>query len=335
MDNSIIYSQSRHLDWADSVKGILIFLVVLGHLIGSKVTDDINIITLVHYLIYSVFMPVFIFISGYFSKKKSSFEKIFKNFLVPYAVFDLAYVIFSRVVQGSGNFNILFPTYLYWYILCLALMRMSVEFMDKTKLAYLTPVISVALCCFCPENIWRFLSFGRVILLYPMFYLGYKFNENQMSFFRKNKIASFVLGVIGIVVELLLLKFNVVDTSFAAHDYPSDIKEHFAKILVMILSIGSFALLAAFVPENVKFLKRWGKNSLIVYLVHSYAVVLFGKVFVRFNIESVWVEFVICFISAIIITEILSLDVFSRLYKKIFGYINKGIDFVKSKIVKS
>lgn len=335
MSETVINNDKTRFEWLDSIKGVLIFFIVLGHFIGSKVSPELNIITIVHYMTYSILMPVFLFISGFLSKRKSSFEKIFKNFIIPYAVFDIIYVVISRIMGGSGDFNILFPTYLYWYMLCIAFLRLSVDFMDKTKLAYLTPVISIAVCYFCPEHLWRFLSLGRVLLMFPVFYLGYKMDKKWLQFFREKKWISFLICAANIVFEFLLIKFNVVETSFAAHDYPVSIKDHIIKLINMFFALGAFTALCAIVPEKLKFLKRWGRNSLLIYLLHSYAVMLFGKILAKFSIDSVWLEFAICAAISLVVTEILSLNIFSDIYKKIFGCINKGFDFVKGKLIKS
>ena len=67
----------------DNLKGILIFLVVLGHLLYSNEYNNIvgNILLR---LIYSFHMPVFMIISGHFSKKtnKDNFYKYIFLFII-------------------------------------------------------------------------------------------------------------------------------------------------------------------------------------------------------------------------------------------------------------
>lgn len=61
----------------DNFKGILIFLVVLGHIVGVSKEGVENIVN----YIYSFHMPAFVFISGYFSKNPS-IKKILNLFLL-------------------------------------------------------------------------------------------------------------------------------------------------------------------------------------------------------------------------------------------------------------
>lgn len=59
-------STNRSSYW-DTVKAVLIFLVVLGHT-GTALGDRVLSV------IYAFHMPLFVFVSGYFSKKKSLLE---------------------------------------------------------------------------------------------------------------------------------------------------------------------------------------------------------------------------------------------------------------------
>ena len=53
----------------DNLKAVLIFLVVLGHLLISFTHATCNSAKYISSFIYSFHMPLFIIISGYFSKK--------------------------------------------------------------------------------------------------------------------------------------------------------------------------------------------------------------------------------------------------------------------------
>ena len=57
----------QRLIWADSLKGILIVLVVLGHAIQGVYGEDVE-SNRIWNIIYSFHMPAFFAISGYFVK---------------------------------------------------------------------------------------------------------------------------------------------------------------------------------------------------------------------------------------------------------------------------
>ena len=64
----------------DNIKAVLIFLVVLGHFL-LPIHGEGNVLVLIKRLIYVFHMPLFVFVSGYFSKRiykdgKYNFKKI-------------------------------------------------------------------------------------------------------------------------------------------------------------------------------------------------------------------------------------------------------------------
>lgn len=56
---------NNRLIWADSIKGWLILLVIIGHCIASIIGNDAANLDYWWCLIYSFHMPAFIAISGY------------------------------------------------------------------------------------------------------------------------------------------------------------------------------------------------------------------------------------------------------------------------------
>ena len=68
----------------DNIKFILIFLVVLGHFADFHTATSLNMRRLFFY-IYIFHMPLFIFISGLFSKKtinEKKYKKIFEYLIL-------------------------------------------------------------------------------------------------------------------------------------------------------------------------------------------------------------------------------------------------------------
>ena len=116
---------SHRLVWADSLKGILIILVVLGHAIqvvlGQGCFDN-------HLwnLIYSFHMAAFFAVSGWFAYKgagitwgglKMVCKKRCQQLLVPYVIWS----IISFCISGDYSFNnlsalLLFPDKYFWFL---------------------------------------------------------------------------------------------------------------------------------------------------------------------------------------------------------------------------
>ena len=55
----------------DNMKGVLILLVVLGHLLFSFSTINSHRASILTYFIFTFHMPLFMMITGFFSKKKT------------------------------------------------------------------------------------------------------------------------------------------------------------------------------------------------------------------------------------------------------------------------
>ena len=66
-------SKGQRLDYVDFLKGLAIFLMVMGHFLGwqwggsidAHIPDDVKYVTIVRDFIYSFHMPLFFFLSGY------------------------------------------------------------------------------------------------------------------------------------------------------------------------------------------------------------------------------------------------------------------------------
>ena len=108
----------------DILKGILIVLVVMGHLVDSN--------TILHSIIFSFHMPVFFMITGMLShwgaRNKQFLIKRAKSYVVPYFSWCiLLFLLFLienpvkyivRIVYG-GAMNTTEYTYPFWFICCL------------------------------------------------------------------------------------------------------------------------------------------------------------------------------------------------------------------------
>lgn len=112
----------------DFVKGILIILVILGHILRGTLNE-----TLSRYFIYSFHMPIFIIISGFllnyekFLYKKKFFIRDFINrIFIPYIIANIVYSIgINMKLLLNNNFiiffenffkNIIYSYYHLWYI---------------------------------------------------------------------------------------------------------------------------------------------------------------------------------------------------------------------------
>ena len=105
----------------DSIKFILIGLVVLAHFLELDVVDKDNLVG--YNFIYLFHMPLFVMVSGMCFKMKSK-EKLLKScamLLETYIVCQCYMLLFDAVIEGTPTTlkSLLVPQYHLWYIIAL------------------------------------------------------------------------------------------------------------------------------------------------------------------------------------------------------------------------
>ena len=90
----VIVSNCRDSFW-DTLKATLIILVVLGHT-GTAIGDRLLSV------IYMFHMPLFVFVSGYFSKKKKLSEMSdCHRLIVLFLIFNFLFLMWLRVAKSQ------------------------------------------------------------------------------------------------------------------------------------------------------------------------------------------------------------------------------------------
>lgn len=166
----------------DNMKGILILCVVLGHTISNLFYAWTNCLATkyLYYLIYTFHMPVFIFISGFFSKRHSDYETYLKKTvsgcLIPYLIFNVLYALPSV----SDALNVWKPTWIMWYLLSLFSWKILVEVLIKFKHPFLITLVLVPLVGMIP-SVGEVLALSRTICFFPYFMAGYLMQQTQVD----------------------------------------------------------------------------------------------------------------------------------------------------------
>lgn len=102
----------------DALKGLLILLVVYGHFFTHDATHGVISESLANF-IYSFHMPLFVFISGYFSHNRRFGSSIIK-LIETYAVFQL---IKGLWLHYSIKWLLVMPGPMLWYLFALIIWR--------------------------------------------------------------------------------------------------------------------------------------------------------------------------------------------------------------------
>lgn len=248
----------------DSLKGFLIILVILGHLIGSLNSSGGSVWT----LIYTFHMPLFVLISGYFTRR----DKLrILTIIKPLLVFQFFNIFVLSFDNGFSVSYFLVPYWTLWYLLSLIFWRIILRYTPQCildtpyLLLALTIVVAMLIGTFLPHG--RILSIQRTISFFPFFLMGYYFKTNliKQTLWSK-KVSWFLLIIISIFITYIWFPSNASILLRGADPY--SIEDLPAKLFILCCTIVLIYSLWNLKFENDYFAKN-GKDSLFYYLYHG------------------------------------------------------------------
>lgn len=264
----------------DNLKAILIFLVILGHFLLPIETGYLQILKR---WIYIFHMPLFIFVSGYFSKKvytagRMNWQKILyylKLYVFFVAAIQLIYVVFmgksfhvKAFIDQSGA-----P----WYLLCLVFWYVSIPLIRKIRPAVAILISSAAaLAAGYFDGIGDVLCLSRVFVFGPFFVLGYFCDRKTVIRLTSEKARLPILTVAAAVTvgvfatapylpQFMHLVYGNVSYAILDNQAP------FGWFLRLSIGLAAVALglgLMALTPKKKCFLSSVGRNTLPIYILH-------------------------------------------------------------------
>lgn len=173
----------------DNVRGILIYLVVLGHLMAFR-REEAPIIKGIYYAIYMFHMPAFVFITGYFSKNtERSRDTAVEKFLIPFLVFNTTFTIVEYIVKGkislfTDKYDFTKPKWGLWFLLACFIWKLLAKEFAHMRAALAVSIV-IGLCVpFFPYND-SMLGFGRSIGFLPFFVAGLRCRAEWLEKLRR------------------------------------------------------------------------------------------------------------------------------------------------------
>jgi len=194
----------------DNLKFILIFLVVLGHFIDFHTANYIN-MKRIFFFIYIFHMPLFIFISGLFSKKtinEKKYNKIFE-FLILYLIIKILFFLTNLIIYNNSSISFFKEGGIPWFMLAIFFFYLITIGLKDLNSKYLF-IVSIILACFIgyDASISDFLALSRVIVFYPFFLAGYLLDPNKFIKFCKQKKIK-IISLLFIVSTIIFCYFFI------------------------------------------------------------------------------------------------------------------------------
>lgn len=289
----------------DNLKGLLIFLVVFGHLIQFTRTKADPIVGYIYTGIYLFHMAVFIFISGYFSKKNNP-KRLIELFVI-YALWQVGITpLFLSVATGVSYFevaeSVFNPTNHHWYLFSLIAWRILTPYLVKIK--NILPISFIVGCLIGLSPLLLELSpttkdasvfsFGRTIGFFPFFLMGYFFKANQFETLRdkikswKGAVGFLFLVVFGVYflnsqIELFTKPQMINKILFMRESYFVFLKTPWhgvgLRMVCYLLQIGMIFLMLSFISNKKTKLTVVGQNSFFIFISHGMFILTLQKLY--------------------------------------------------------
>lgn len=324
----------------DNIKFLAILLVVIGHAINFLTEADGNMLEKSLFLtIYSIHMPLFIFISGLFLKPMDKSTKFPKQKVISFVLIGVVLRVMMsvlRLILGKNmNYSLLdmydsFTWFMWAMAVFITLMWLFREY--NTKI-----ILLLSLLIGCMAGYDKFLgdklALMRIVVFLPFFVAGYMIKPERLAAFLSNKWVK----VVSIFVAVGFLALFFINTDIYQYLRPiftgrnsfevlKDGKPFGGLIRLLCYAISTLFGLSvmSLVPDiNLGIISKTGSKTLQIYFWHQVFLVLLSHFGVYELISSVTGDTIatgVYILIAVAVTFVCSLSVFSFPSKQLLSF---------------
>ena len=280
-------SKERVALW-DNARFGAIALMVAGHTLTKMVGENDSAFAL-YIFIYAFHVPVFVAVSGYFSRtnelNSSKLKAIVTDIIAPYLIFEFIWSVVYFLYNVNYSFDLTRASWTLWFLLALAIWRIILPYLALLRFPLLISVIISLAAGYYPID--QTFSAARVLGFLPFFVLGWKLKEWQwgekwlalspksISVWRTGAISFFVVIIVLISLnvswlrEIQLRRFLTFDAAYASFGYT----EWWAGgVRLSCLALGTAMILAflMLIPQKTTWFTQFGTATMYVYLLHTF-----------------------------------------------------------------
>ena len=232
-------------NYADFLKYSLIWFVVLGHFL-SFCQYKSGFGGGLYSFIYAFHMPLFVFVSGYFSKHISYRQKNIDTLIYPFVLFQLLTILYSKIIPYFPiKESFFYPNNQLWYLLALFWWRTFVPyriFFKRNLVIIAAFIVSLSVGFF--QDLNGFLGLFKTAYFLPFFLLGVYLNDLG-TFVEKLQLRKWlwIISFVLITVTIFILcadqhALHYVNYGFKASlGYEGNIYNIIARIIAMVVSL--------------------------------------------------------------------------------------------------
>ena len=318
----MIQQKSPHIE---TLRGLAILFVVMGHVIGSEATggmqvNDNSIYRYLYCLFENIRMPLFTVISGWVyalhpvtAQSISTFiAKKARRLILPLIFVGTSYFIIQHIIPGTNHKETLdniwkiyvYPYTLFWYLPALFLVFSFISILEIfNKLSSFRNWLIISIIawglCFCQvshiisESIPNLFAFKNALYLMPFFIIGLGLNRFKQKLCTPSLQKIYLLGtLIGIILQQINY-FSLEGTNYYS-------------ILHLVIPIGmiSSAFLVSLNLKNTFFI--WlAQYAYTIYLFHGFGT-SGGRILIsKMHIHNSFITFIFATIVAVLLPIII------------------------------
>ena len=321
-----VSGERPRLYFFDNLKAILITLVVFGHVIEPRLW--VSVIGISYAFIYLFHIPLFVFCFGYFARYRP--KRILTKLLLPYILFQLAYILFERLVFGNTALPIQFagPYWMLWYLLAAIVWLLLLPLIDTLTNSRRNMALTIggsvvlAMISGFDDSLGHFMSLSRIVYFAPFFILGFCVRKTEnaqrlQSLTAKWKVRGLLAALTGGILLWLLYNYQRIDVrwlygSFSFAELPGYTVS--VRILCYVGTLVTALFLLAVTPRRKMFFSAVGQRTMPVFLLHGFVMRLLMK-YDFYAIRSGALLFVLSIFVSLVIVFVLSSGIFERMYR--------------------
>lgn len=324
----------------DNIKFLAILLVVIGHAINFLTEADGNMLEKSLFLtIYSIHMPLFIFISGLFLRPMDKSTKFPKQKVISYILIGIVLRIMMsllRLILGKNMSYSLLDMYdsFAWFMWAIAVFITLIWIFREynTKI-----ILLLSLLIGCMAGYDKFLgdkfALMRIAVFLPFFVAGYMIKPGQLL----NLLSKTWVKVVSIFVAVGFIALFFINTDIYQYLRPMFTGRNSFEVLVECESFGGLIRLLCYaistlfglavmslVPnKNLGIITKTGTKTLQIYFWHQVFLVLlthFGVYGLISSVTGDTIATAVYIIIAVAVTFVCSLPVFSFPTKQLLSF---------------
>lgn len=273
----------------DNARWVAVTLVVVGHGI-LKLIGDSDSAYATYLFIYLFHVPVFVAVSGYFSKSgqpgPKQAKRLLSDIVLPYLIFETIWTLVHWALSGELSLDYATASWTLWYLVALAIWRVALPYLVLLRYPLLIAVV-VSIGAGYLSSLDGTLSLARTLGLLPFFVFGWRLRQSSLTArwlalpeaavwrWRAAAIAlfaavaaTFALGI-DFWREILIRRFLLYDEQYSSFGF-DEWWSGAVRLAVMVVAAALVIAFLVLIPRRRTFFTAWGTATMYIYLLHTF-----------------------------------------------------------------